>query len=126
EFLKIEPAAGVVLVVCAVIALLWANSPWAASYEAVWGLDITLHVGDFELHHSLRDWINDGLMAVFFFVVGMEIKSEIVSGELRHVRNAVAPIAGAIGGMAVPALVYAAFNAGGEGAGGWGVPMATD
>ncbi|MQM24249.1 Na+/H+ antiporter NhaA [Glycomyces sp. NEAU-7082] len=126
EFLKIEPAAGVVLVVCAAVAMLWANSPWAASYESLWGLDISIHVGDFELHHSLRDWINDGLMAVFFFVVGMEIKSEIVSGELRQVRNAVAPVAGAIGGMAVPALIFAAFNAGGEGSGGWGIPMATD
>ncbi|PRY58694.1 Na+/H+ antiporter NhaA [Glycomyces artemisiae] len=126
EFLKIEPAAGMVLVACAVLALVWANSPWAASYQAVWGMDITIRIGSFELHHSLKDWINDGLMAVFFFVVGMEIKSEIVSGELRQVRNAVAPVAGAIGGMAVPALLYAAFNAGGEGAGGWGVPMATD
>ncbi|WP_204745350.1 Na+/H+ antiporter NhaA [Glycomyces paridis] len=126
EFLKIEPAAGVVLVACAALAMLWANSPWSASYEAVWGMDISIHVGSFELHHSLREWINDALMAIFFFVVGMEIKSEIVSGELRSVRNAVAPVAGAIGGMAVPALVYAAFNAGGAGSGGWGVPMATD
>ncbi|HEX2145497.1 MAG TPA: Na+/H+ antiporter NhaA [Glycomyces sp.] len=125
-FLKIEPAAGIVLLVCAVAAMLWANSPWASSYESVWGMDITLHFGAFELHHTLKDWINDGLMAIFFFVVGMEIKSEIVSGHLRSVRNAVAPIAGAIGGMVVPALVYAAFNAGGLGAGGWGVPMATD
>jgi NhaA family Na+:H+ antiporter len=124
--LHIEPASGIVLLVCAVAAMVWANSPWAASYETVWGLDITLHIGDFELHHSLRDWINDGLMAIFFFVVGMEIKSEIVSGELRSVKSAVAPIAGAIGGMAVPALIYTAFNAGGAGAGGWGVPMATD
>ncbi|GAA2262867.1 Na+/H+ antiporter NhaA [Glycomyces scopariae] len=126
EFLKIEPAAGVVLVVCAVIALVWANSPWSASYSAVWGLDISVHVGSFELHHTLKDWINDGLMAVFFFVVGMEIKAEIVSGELRRPRNAVAPLAGAIGGMAVPALVYAAINTGGPGADGWGIPMATD
>ncbi|SDE49686.1 Na+/H+ antiporter NhaA [Glycomyces harbinensis] len=126
EFLKIEPAAGVVLVVCAVAAMLWANSPWAASYGAVWDLDVTIGVGGFELHHTLREWINDGLMAIFFFVVGMEIKSEIVSGELRSVRNAVAPLAGALGGMAVPALVYAAFNAGGPGAAGWGIPMATD
>jgi len=126
EFLKIEPAAGIVLLVCTVAAMLWGNSPWAASYESVWGMEITLHFGDFDLHHSLRDWINDGLMAVFFFVVGMEIKSEIVSGHLRSARNAVAPIAGAVGGMAVPALIYAAFNAGGDGAGGWGIPMATD
>ncbi|THV27902.1 Na+/H+ antiporter NhaA [Glycomyces paridis] len=126
EFLKIEPAAGVVLVVCAALAMLWANSPWAASYDAVWGLDITFQFGDFTLHHTLKDWINDGLMAVFFFVVGVEIKSEIVTGELRSLRNAVPPIAGAIGGMAVPALIYTAFNAGGPGAGGWGIPMATD
>lgn len=126
EFLKIEPAGGIVLLVCAAIALIWANSPWSASYETVWGLDISIHMGDFELHHSLKDWINDGLMAIFFFVVGMEIKSEIVSGHLRNVRNAVAPIAGALGGMVVPALIYAAFNAGGEAAHGWGIPMATD
>ncbi|MEU5870755.1 Na+/H+ antiporter NhaA [Glycomyces sp. NPDC047369] len=75
---------------------MWANSPWAVSYQAAWGMDITLHIGSFELRHSLKDWINDGLMAVFFFVVGMEIKSELVSGELRQVRNAVAPVAGAI------------------------------
>jgi NhaA family Na+:H+ antiporter len=126
EFLKIEPAAGVVLVICAVIAMAWANSPWAGSYEAVWGLDITFQFGDFELHHTLKDWINDGLMAIFFFVVGVEIKSEMVSGELRSVRNAVPPIAGAVGGMVVPALIYVALNAGGAGAGGWGIPMATD
>jgi len=126
EFLKIEPAAGVVLVVCAVVAMLWANSPWSDSYDAVWGLDITLRFGDFELHHTLKDWINDGLMAIFFFVVGVEIKSEIVSGELSNPRNAVPPIAAAIGGMAAPALIYTALNAGGEGAGGWGIPMATD
>jgi NhaA family Na+:H+ antiporter len=126
DFLKIEPAAGVVLVVCAVVAMLWANSPWAASYEAVWGLEIAFHFGDFELHHTLQDWINDGLMAIFFFVVGVEIKSEIVSGELRSVRNAVPPIAAAAGGMIVPALIYTAFNAGGPGAAGWGIPMATD
>jgi NhaA family Na+:H+ antiporter len=126
EFLKIEPAAGVVLVVCAVLAMLWANSPWAASYDAVWGLDVTFRFGGFELHHTLRDWINDGLMAVFFFVVGLEIKSEIVSGELSSPRNAVTPIAAAAGGMAVPALIYTALNAGGAGAHGWGIPMATD
>ncbi|MCC3764582.1 Na+/H+ antiporter NhaA [Glycomyces sp. TRM65418] len=126
QFLKIEPAAGVVLVICAVVAMVWANSPWAASYESVWGLDITFQFGDFELHHTLKDWINDGLMAIFFFVVGVEIKSEIVSGELRRLRNAIPPIAGAVGGMLIPALIYTAFNAGGEGAGGWGIPMATD
>jgi NhaA family Na+:H+ antiporter len=126
EFLKIEPAAGLVLVACAVIAMLWANSPWSASYDAVWGLDITLSLGDFELHHTLKDWINDGLMAVFFFVVGMEIKSEIVSGELSDPRNAVPPIAAAVGGMAAPALIYAALNTGTPGAHGWGIPMATD
>ncbi|WP_205325949.1 Na+/H+ antiporter NhaA [Glycomyces sp. YM15] len=126
EFLKIEPAAGVVLVACAVVAMLWANSPWADSYTAVWGLDITFAFGDFELHHTFKDWINDGLMAIFFFVVGVEIKSEIVSGELSNPRNAVPPIAAAVGGMAAPALIYIALNSGGAGADGWGIPMATD
>ncbi|HEX2146009.1 MAG TPA: Na+/H+ antiporter NhaA [Glycomyces sp.] len=126
EFLKIEPAAGLILVVCAIVAMLWANSPWAASYESVWGLDITFQFGGFELHHTLKDWINDGLMAIFFFVVGVEIKSEIVTGQLRRLRNAVPPIAAALGGMVVPAAVYFALNAGGEGAHGWGIPMATD
>ncbi|MCH7232363.1 Na+/H+ antiporter NhaA [Glycomyces sp. L485] len=126
EFLKIEPAGGIVLLACAAIALLWANSPWSSSYETVWGMEIAFDFGGFELHHSLKDWINDGLMAIFFFVVGMEIKSEIVTGHLRQVRNAVAPVAGALGGMVVPALIYIAFNAGGEAAHGWGIPMATD
>ncbi|SDL07628.1 sodium/proton antiporter, NhaA family [Glycomyces sambucus] len=126
EFLKIEPAAGLVLVACAVLAMAWANSPWSATYDAVWGLDITVSLGDFTLHHTLKDWINDGLMAVFFFVVGMEIKSEIVSGELSDPRSAVPPIAAAVGGMAVPALLYTALNAGTPGAHGWGIPMATD
>jgi NhaA family Na+:H+ antiporter len=126
EFLKIEPAAGIVLLLCAVAAMLWANSPWGGSYFALWGTDITVQVGDFTLSHTLQDWINDGLMAIFFFVVGMEIKSEIVSGELHNVRNALTPIAAAAGGMAVPALIYTAFNLGGEAARGWGVPMATD
>lgn len=126
EFLKIEPAAGIVLLACAVIAMLWANSPWGGTYTDLWGMEITLHLGDFTLSHDLGHWINDGLMAIFFFVVGMEIKSEIVSGELRNVRTALTPMAAAVGGMAVPALIYTAFNFGGEGSHGWGIPMATD
>ena len=125
-FLRTSPAGGIVLLVCAALALIWANSPVASSYQAVWGFEISLRFGDFELQHSFKDWINDGLMAVFFFVVGMEIKSEIVTGRLRNARNAVAPVAGALGGMAVPALIYTAFNAGGGAAHGWGIPMATD
>ncbi|THV42729.1 Na+/H+ antiporter NhaA [Glycomyces buryatensis] len=126
DFLRIEPAGGIVLLVCAAIALLWANSPWSSSYDAVWGMDISFHFGDFEVHHSFKDWINDGLMAFFFFVVGMEIKSEIVTGHLRSARNAVTPIAAAIGGMVVPAAIYLAFNAGTDASHGWGIPMATD
>lgn len=126
EFLRIEPAAGIVLLACAVLALLWANSPWSQSYADLWAMEITLRFGDFTISHDLGHWINDGLMAVFFFVVGMEIKSEIVSGELRSVRTAVTPMAAAVGGMVVPALIYTAFNFGGEGAHGWGIPMATD
>jgi NhaA family Na+:H+ antiporter len=126
EFLKIEPSGGIVLLVSAVIALLWANSPWASTYDAVWGLEITVGFGDFVITHTFKEWINDGLMALFFFVVGLEIKSEIASGELRDPRNAVAPIAAAVGGMVVPAGIYAMLNAGGDGIGGWGIPMATD
>src|SRR5690606_12875940 len=123
EFLRIEPAAGIVLLACAVLALLWANSPWSQSYADLWAMEITLRFGEFTISHDLGHWINDGLMAIFFFVVGMEIKSEIVSGELRSVRTAVTPMAAAVGGMVVPALIYTAFNFVGEGAHGWGIPM---
>ena len=113
EFLQTEAAGGVVVLAAAVVALVWANSPWQDAYYDVWD-------------GELLDGINEGLMTIFFFVVGLEIKREIVAGELRGARRAALPAIGAVGGMVVPALVYLAFNAGGDGADGWGIPMATD
>jgi NhaA family Na+:H+ antiporter len=126
DFLRTEAAGGVALVAAAIVALLWANSPWDASYDDVWTTHLAVALGDWELDLDLRDWINDGLMVLFFFVVGLEIKRELVEGELRDPRRAVLPVWAALGGMVVPALIYAAFNAGGEGSDGWGIPMATD
>ncbi len=126
EFLRLEAAGGAVLLLCVVLALVWANSPWRSAYHALWGTHLYVEVAAFRLETSLLHWINDGLMALFFFVVGLEIKREIVAGELAEPRKAMLPIAGAIGGMLVPAAIYTAINAGGPGASGWGVPMATD
>ncbi len=126
QFTHTEAAGGIVLLACAAVALLWANSPWAASYFHLWEATIGIRVGGRALDLSLHHWINDGLMAVFFFVVGLEIKREMLVGELSSPRQAALPIAGALGGMVVPALIYATFNAGGPGAPGWGIPMATD
>jgi NhaA family Na+:H+ antiporter len=126
DFLHTESAGGVTLVAAAIVALLWTNSPWDASYDDVWTTDLAVALGHWELDLDLRDWINDGLMALFFFVVGLEIKRELVEGELRDPRRAALPVWAALGGMIVPALIYAAFNAGGEGSDGWGIPMATD
>lgn len=126
RFVALEVSGGLVLVLATVAALVWANSPWRGAYEAVWHLPLALRLGDWILDLSLKHWIDDGLMALFFFVVGMEIKRELLVGELASARRAALPVAAALGGMVAPALVYAAFNAGGAGAHGWAVPMATD
>ena len=126
DFLHTEAAGGVALVAAAIVALLWANSPWDASYDDLWTTHLAVALGDWELDLDLRDWINDGLMVLFFFVVGLEIKRELVEGELRDPRRAALPVCAALGGMIVPAAIYLAFNAGGEAAAGWGIPMATD
>ena len=126
EFAAREASGGVLLLLCTVAALLWVNSPWAAGYEALWKTRLTLGVADFVLDHDLHFWVNDGLMAIFFFVVGLEIKRELLVGELASVRQAALPILGALGGVLVPALIYTVLNFGGEGAAGWGIPMATD
>jgi NhaA family Na+:H+ antiporter len=125
-FLHSEVTGSVLLLACTVLALACANSPWADAYFHLLHTSIGVSWGDLSFHLSLHHWINDGLMAVFFFVVGLEIKRELAVGELSSLRKAVLPVAAAGGGMLAPALLYAAFNAGGSGAHGWGIPMATD
>lgn len=126
RFLHIEASGGVLLVGAAVIALVWANSPWSASYRDLWASELTLDLAGHAITEDLRHWINDGLMTLFFFVIGLEIKQELTNGQLTSPRDAAIPAAGALGGMVVPALLYLAFNLGGDGIGGWGIPMATD
>ncbi|HEX8767674.1 MAG TPA: Na+/H+ antiporter NhaA, partial [Jatrophihabitans sp.] len=114
------------LLAATAIALVWANSPWSSAYEALWGTELAVEVGQWTLALDLRHWVNDGLMALFFFVVGLEIKRELAVGELRRARTAALPVIAALGGMVLPALVFLAFNVGGDGGRGWGIPMATD
>lgn len=125
-FFKREASSGLLLILFTVVALVWANSPWADVYTNLWVTKLTIGPGSFGLAKPLLLWINDGLMAIFFFVVGLEIKREVLVGELASPRKAVLPIAAALGGMVVPAAIYSALNAGKAGAPGWGIPMATD
>lgn len=126
RFLHLESIGGILLLASASIALLWANSPWQESYHAFWHLTVTIGAGSYQMTHSLGHWVNDALMVIFFFVVGLEIKRELLIGELSSRRQAMLPIVAAVGGMVVPAALYAVVNAGGEGGPGWGIPMATD
>lgn len=126
EFMHAETSGGIVLIICTIIALVWANSPFAESYHHLWHTYLTFDFGGFMLKHSLHHWINDGLMVIFFFVVGLEIKRELLVGELSSAKKAALPVAGALGGMILPAIIYFSLNAGKEGAAGWGIPMATD
>jgi NhaA family Na+:H+ antiporter len=126
NFLHSQVASSVVLVLFTVIALMWANSPWAEQYFALSKVRIGVSWNDLVYKHSLAHWVKDGLMAVFFFVVGLEIKRELVVGELSSIRRALLPITAALGGALVPAAIYLYFNAGTPGVRGWGIPMATD
>lgn len=126
RFFEQEAAGGILLLVCAVIALLWANSPFSESYFGLWETLVTVGVGGFVISKPLLLWINDGLMAIFFFVVGLEIKREVLVGELSSPKAAALAVAAAFGGMVVPAALYTLLNAGTDGASGWGIPMATD
>ena len=126
RFVHAESSGGVLLLAATLAALAWANSPWADSYHALWQVPISLTVGSHVLTETLLEWINDGLMAMFFFVIGLEIKREVLVGELSSPRQALLPLAAALGGTIVPASLYAAANVAGPGAPGWGVPMATD
>jgi Na+:H+ antiporter, NhaA family len=126
EFVHDEASSGILLMACTIFAMVIANSRLFPVYDAVLHTNITIGGGAFALTYSLHHWINDGLMALFFFTVGLEIKREILVGELADRRQAILPIAGAIGGMLVPALIYVAINGGTDAIDGWGVPMATD
>lgn len=126
RFMHREASGGIVLIIATVTALVWANSAWSHSYSELWHAHAGLSVGSWHLDLTMHEVVNDMLMAVFFFVVGLEIKREMVVGELRTLRAAGLPAVGAIGGMVVPALIFVGFNLGGAGARGWGIPMATD
>lgn len=126
RFAHLEASGGIILVLAAVVALVWANSQWSEAYFDLLHLKIGLSFGDFALKEDLHFWVNDALMAIFFFVVGLELKREFTTGELRSPKRAMLPIVAAIGGMLIPASIYAGFNATGVGSSGWGIPMATD
>ncbi|MDE2718385.1 MAG: Na+/H+ antiporter NhaA [Chloroflexota bacterium] len=126
RFMHEEASSGIVLFVAAVVALVWANSPWYHAYHDLLETHIVIGFGSWALDETVHHWIDDGLMAVFFFVVGLEIKRAVVVGELSSVRKAALPIFAALGGMIVPALIYVSFNSSGDEFRGWGVPMATD
>lgn len=128
RLLAAETAGAAVMLLAALVALVWANSPWSASYQDLWSTPLRVELGELIHidHLSLQDWVNEALMTVFFLLVGLEIKREVVHGDLRDVRSVALPIMAALGGMVVPAAIYAGFNMGGAGADGWGIPMATD
>lgn len=126
RFLSNSSMSGIVLFSAALAALLISNSPWAEAFHHFWEINFSIGFGGWQLSKTLHHWINDGLMAVFFFVVGLELKREIIGGELSNPRNAMLPIVAAIGGMVVPAVLYSLINPSGDAAKGWGIPMATD
>lgn len=126
EFIHHETTSGILLMLCAVAAIVLANSMFYDSYQHILHANFAISLGPWVLEKTVHHWINDGLMALFFFVVGLEIKREVLAGELSDIRLASLPIVAAIGGMVVPALLYAAVNLDGPGFGGWGIPMATD
>lgn len=127
RFMGREAAGGLVMLGAAVVALLWANGPWGGSYEEVWETPTVIELSDLlDLELTLREWVNDAAMVLFFFVVALEIKRELVSGHLRDRRAAALPAIAAVGGVVVPAGIYLAFNAGSPAVIGWGIPMATD
>ncbi len=125
-YMGTESGGSVLLLAATVLALVWANSPWADTYDEFWHLPATIGIGETDLTLDLRHWVNDGLMALFFLVVGLEITREVATGELRDRRSLAAPALGALGGLVVPALIYLAFNPSGPESAGWGVVMSTD
>ena len=127
EFIRLETSGGIILMIAAVLAMIIANSPLATAYDAILGTYIKVGIGSFEIAKPAILWINDGLMAIFFFLVGLEIKREVLAGELSSFDKAILPVMAAIGGMAVPGLIYAIINWGTpENLNGWAIPTATD
>lgn len=126
RFINSSSTSGIVLFSSAFLAIILSNSPWSHEFHEIWELEFSIGFNGHYINKTLHHWINDGLMAVFFFVVGLELKREIVAGELRNPKNAILPIAAAIGGMILPAIIYLIFNPSGSTADGWGIPMATD
>jgi NhaA family Na+:H+ antiporter len=126
QFTRLQASGGILLLLATIFALLWANSPWSDGYFELWDTYLSVSLGSLSLKESLLHWVNDGLMVIFFFVVGLEIKREILVGELTSLRRAALPLVAAIGGMLLPAALYIAFNAGRPSQSGWGIPMATD
>lgn len=125
-FLHTETSGGLVLLAASVAALVWINSPWGASYDELWSTELVVSIGEWSLGGDLHYWINDGLMAIFFFVIGLEVRREFDMGELRDARRAAAPLLAAVGGMLLPVAIYLAFTGGSDAARGWGMVMATD
>jgi Na+:H+ antiporter, NhaA family len=126
RFARMEAAGGILLLAATAAALLWANSSWEHSYYQIWHTQVTVTLGKISLSESRHEWVNDGLMSIFFFLVGLEIKRELLIGELSTFKQAAFPFMAAVGGSLFPALIYFAVNKGGVGANGWGIPMATD
>ncbi|MBL0708364.1 MAG: Na+/H+ antiporter NhaA [Sulfurimonas sp.] len=126
HFLHAQTTTGLVLMFMTIVSLVLANSPLYEAYSHFFHIKVDFNVGDWKISHTIHHWINDGLMAIFFFMVGLEIKREILIGELSNIKVAILPILAALGGMVLPALIFTSINYGGEGASGWGIPMATD
>jgi NhaA family Na+:H+ antiporter len=126
DFLRTESGGATVLLVATALALLWANGPLGDTYDTFWSRELPIGIGDLSITEDLRHWVNDGLMAIFFFVVGLEVKRELVEGELRDPRAAALPVIAALVGLALPALIYLLIASGTEAAAGWAIPVATD
>ena len=126
EFLHQETSSGILLMICVAAALVIANSPFYPVYDTILHTKFTIGTEKYYISQSIQHWINDGLMALFFFVIGLEVKREILIGELSNLKQAILPIGAAVGGMVVPAGFYLVVNPSGPAANGWGIPMATD
>lgn len=126
RFVHSQVLGSIVLIVCALLAIIWANSPWSASYFHLWETELAFTLGETTFSLTLHQWLNEALMMSFFLLIGLEVKEQVLVGELSSVRQAMLPVGAALGGMIVPALLYTMLNGGGAGAAGWGVPMSTD